>query len=89
MEKLVIVTGASRGIGAAIAHKLAADGYYVGCISRSGTLPATGASVGTAEQRLIPVAADVACPEDVCVRGASLRESAGQFLGLLCRQIAT
>ncbi len=35
----VIVTGASRGIGAAIAFALARDGYTVGCLSRSGAAP--------------------------------------------------
>jgi NAD(P)-dependent dehydrogenase (short-subunit alcohol dehydrogenase family) len=35
----IVVTGASRGIGAAIAQVLAAAGYEVGCLSRSGALP--------------------------------------------------
>lgn len=35
----VVVTGASRGIGAAIACALAARGYSVGCLSRSGGSP--------------------------------------------------
>lgn len=35
----VFVTGASRGIGAAIAKSLAIAGYHVGCASRSGKLP--------------------------------------------------
>ncbi len=36
----IIVTGASRGIGAAIAYELALAGFEVGCLSRSGDLPA-------------------------------------------------
>lgn len=36
---MIIVTGASRGIGAAIAEHLAMAGYEVGCLSRSGRLP--------------------------------------------------
>jgi NAD(P)-dependent dehydrogenase (short-subunit alcohol dehydrogenase family) len=39
-----IVTGASRGIGAAIAVALADRGFTVACVSRSGTLPATVAA---------------------------------------------
>ena len=35
-DRLVIVTGASRGIGAAIALRLAETGLIVACISRSG-----------------------------------------------------
>jgi len=35
----VLVTGAARGIGAAIALELARAGYVVGCLSRSGTAP--------------------------------------------------
>ncbi|NBY16447.1 MAG: SDR family NAD(P)-dependent oxidoreductase, partial [Betaproteobacteria bacterium] len=36
----IVVTGASRGIGAAIVQVLATAGYEVGCLSRSGALPA-------------------------------------------------
>ena len=36
----IVVTGASRGIGAAIALALAQQGRHVACLSRSGALPA-------------------------------------------------
>ena len=36
---MIVVTGASRGIGAAIAEHLALAGYEVACLSRSGCLP--------------------------------------------------
>lgn len=35
-ESVIVVTGASRGIGAAIAESLAEAGHHVGCVSRSG-----------------------------------------------------
>jgi NAD(P)-dependent dehydrogenase (short-subunit alcohol dehydrogenase family) len=35
----VFLTGGSSGIGAAIAHELAALGYLVGCASQRGTVP--------------------------------------------------
>lgn len=37
----ILVTGASRGIGQAIAIELARQGVTVGCLSRSGTIPTT------------------------------------------------
>lgn len=39
----IVVTGASRGIGAAIALALAEKGHQVACVSRSGGLPAVEA----------------------------------------------
>lgn len=56
-EDIIIVTGASRGIGAAIALRLARAGTLVACLSRSGALPegAQDADAG----RLIPFVADV------------------------------
>jgi NAD(P)-dependent dehydrogenase (short-subunit alcohol dehydrogenase family) len=41
---VIVVTGASRGIGAAIALELARRGFRVGCLSRQGTLPESDVS---------------------------------------------
>ncbi|MDB5825604.1 MAG: Short-chain dehydrogenase [Herminiimonas sp.] len=62
----VIITGASRGIGAAIAIALADQGYNVACLSRRGELP------------VVPHASDVAlarCTAFTCdvTRGESLQ----------------
>ncbi|WP_428852587.1 SDR family NAD(P)-dependent oxidoreductase [Imbroritus primus] len=52
----VVVTGASRGIGAAIATTLSARGFRVACLSRTGALPEAGAPL---QARMFPLACDI------------------------------
>lgn len=63
MKKSILVTGASKGIGAAVAIDLAAAGFYVGCMSRSGACPSFDDSVRNLEsdlgQYLVPIKGDV------------------------------
>lgn len=55
-KSLIIVTGASRGMGASIARHLAEAGFTVACLSRSGDLPAAPPELA---DRFIPYAVDV------------------------------
>ena len=61
----IVVTGASRGIGAAIATALAGAGFTVGCLSRSGQLPAVCEVEGPLQSRLVPLQADVTSTDAV------------------------
>lgn len=72
-ENMIIVTGGSRGIGAAICEMLVNSGYRVASISRSGALPAVAS--GAAGARLHAFAADVTRPE-------SMREAFQQVAAL-------
>lgn len=55
----ILVSGASRGIGAAIALELARSGTTVGCLSRSGTLCDMSGEDKDVVSRLVPLKVDV------------------------------
>lgn len=59
MSEAIIVTGASRGIGAAIALSLAQQGYTVACLSRKGELPCVPEASITSLGRCVAFVADV------------------------------
>ena len=61
-RECIVVTGASRGIGAAIALALAQQGRHVACISRSGALPASAGAAADVIEHWIPAKADVTDP---------------------------
>lgn len=54
--EVVVVTGASSGIGAATAAALAADGFLVACLSRRGSVPDVDSKLAAC---LVPVPCDV------------------------------
>jgi len=58
-RELIYVTGASRGIGAMIAHELALRGFEVGCLSRSGQPPQVQDAPQEVAARWHAVACDV------------------------------
>jgi NAD(P)-dependent dehydrogenase (short-subunit alcohol dehydrogenase family) len=74
----VAVTGANRGIGAAIALALAGEGYRVACLTRSGGLPDAGADEAL-RARLLPLRCDV---QDEAAVGAALAQAAAGAGGL-------
>lgn len=55
----IVVTGASRGIGASISLQLAHVGYNVACLSRSGDMPDGAAQSGEAQTRMVTLKCDV------------------------------
>jgi NAD(P)-dependent dehydrogenase (short-subunit alcohol dehydrogenase family) len=81
----VIVTGASRGIGAAIAEKLAEDGYGVTvdyAADAAGAESVVSAIRGRGG-RAMAVRADVASPDDVADMFARTRQEMGPLAALV------
>jgi NAD(P)-dependent dehydrogenase (short-subunit alcohol dehydrogenase family) len=80
-SKVIAVTGASRGIGAAIALELARRGHAVGCLTRSGAGPAM---LGEAPAgRFINIVCDVTREASVKDALAKLADAAGRLDGLV------
>jgi NAD(P)-dependent dehydrogenase (short-subunit alcohol dehydrogenase family) len=77
----IAVTGANRGIGAAIALALARAGYSVACLTRSGAVPETDDS--DLRARLMPVRCDVLDEKSVCAALAQAAAAAGGLIGLV------
>lgn len=81
MPKIALVTGASRGIGAAVARRLHADGYTVVINYVNSTEAAQ-----TLAQELdgLALRADVAHPEQVNAMVAAVLERFGRLDALIC-----
>ena len=80
-----LVTGASRGIGAAVARALAEDGWPVGVNYRSDSSGAerVAASIADAGGTAVPVAADVADSDAAASLFAAMEERFGPVLVLV------
>ena len=76
-ERLIAVTGASRGIGAAIAIELARRGFRVACLTRRGAGPETDTAAPLAD-RFVNHACDV--NDEASVREALSAVAAGGVL---------
>ncbi len=82
ITKVIAVTGASRGIGAAIALELARRGFTVGCLTRKGSGP-EAAEAGKFKERFVNVACDVTDEAGVRAAFAHIVKTTGALHGLV------
>jgi NAD(P)-dependent dehydrogenase (short-subunit alcohol dehydrogenase family) len=79
----IVVTGASRGIGAAIARALAQQGRCVACVSRSGALPASEYVTAEMAGEWIGLKADVTEPKSIRTAFQQLADEGWRINGLV------
>jgi NAD(P)-dependent dehydrogenase (short-subunit alcohol dehydrogenase family) len=83
MRECIVVTGASRGIGAAIALALAQQGHHVACLSRSGAAPQHADVAQDVSARWITGQADVSRAGAMQQALAKLAADGWQVAGLV------
>jgi len=84
MQPMIIaVTGASRGIGAAIALELARRGHTVGCLTRKGTGIESALVDAALTKRTLDIACDVTDEASIRSAFAALAARAGGIDGLV------
>jgi len=81
--KAIAVTGASRGIGAAIAAELARRGHTVGCLSRKGAGIEEGALADELRARCIDIVCDIDREDSIRAALATFVGKAGRLDGLV------
>ncbi|KWF24867.1 SDR family NAD(P)-dependent oxidoreductase [Burkholderia pseudomultivorans] len=82
-RECIVVTGASRGIGAAIAQALAEQGNHVACLSRSGAVPARPDALRHAAERWLGVTCDVTRPDMLSTAIKQLADDGWRIAGLV------
>lgn len=82
-RECIVVTGASRGIGAAIALALAQQGKHVACFSRSGALPSVANAPAEVTARFIGAKADVTDPAALAAAMNKLADEGWRIHGLV------
>ena len=82
-NRVIAVTGASRGIGAAIALELAQRGFNVGCLTRKGAGIESLAVPEALKARCLNVRCDVDDEASLKVAFAALAHQAGHIDGLV------
>jgi len=82
-SRSIVVTGASRGIGAAIALELARRGHTVGCLTRRGTGPEGVEIAPEIAARLVPLTGDVTDPASLAAAFSAFAARVGRIDGLV------